>query len=314
MFASRRGFGDNKGMAFRLKKSESVPKGVKRLIRREIDQASAGLRNGDTGDEAIHDTRKRLKKIRAVLRLVRDALGKEVYQRENRAFRDAARPLTELRDAKVLLDALAQLKERPGRPLTEAQLTALDRGLQANLRSVRKHVLEEENGFAGSLRALAQARDRVGKWSFSAKGWSALGLGLKRIYKNGHRALAAAAAEPSVANLHEWRKEAKYLWHQLQVLEPACPDALGKLANEFRELTQLLGDDHDLAVLHETVAANAKAFGGEKVVQALTRVLARRRAELQQQAFLVGSHLYQEPPRVFTRRIKQCWKAWRATR
>jgi CHAD domain-containing protein len=137
---------------------------------------------------------------------------------------------------------------------------------------------------------------------------------LKRIYRNGHRALAAASAEPSVANLHEWRKQAKYLWHQLQVLEPACPDALSKLANEFRELTQLLGDDHDLAVLHETVAANPKAFGGDKVLQALTRALARRRAELQQQAFLVGSHLYQDPPRVFTRRIKKYWKAWRATR
>jgi hypothetical protein len=41
--------------------------------------------------------------------LLRDALGKKAYRRENTALRDAARPLSAVRDGRVLLDALNSL-------------------------------------------------------------------------------------------------------------------------------------------------------------------------------------------------------------
>jgi CHAD domain-containing protein len=41
--------------------------------------------------EAVHSARKELKKARATLRLLRDALSDAVYKRENAALRDAAR-------------------------------------------------------------------------------------------------------------------------------------------------------------------------------------------------------------------------------
>jgi CHAD domain-containing protein len=312
-------------MAFALKKGESLARGVKRIVRAELDKAVDGLRNGHAEDETIHDARKRFKKVRAVLRLVRDALEDHDYRRENIAFRDAARPLTELRDSKVLVDALAGLKDfsarstarassdqRAGKTstLTSAQLAALDKGLQAHQRSVRKRVLTNGKALTAVARAIEQARDRVRDWSFTGNGWSGLAGGLKRVYKRGSRAFVAAAADPSVANLHEWRKLAKYLWHQIQIVERACPDELGKLANEFHELSQLLGDDHDLAVLGQTVATRPKAFGGDRVLRALRRVIDQRRTELQGQAFAVGSRLYDERPRVFVKRIKKCWKNW----
>ena len=65
------------------------------------------------------------------------------------------------------------------------------------------------------------------------------------------RRLAAAADDPTVEDLHEWRKQAKYLWNQLQVLEPLWPAVMEELANQAHELGRLLGDDHALAVLRE---------------------------------------------------------------
>ena len=44
------------------------------------------------------------REIRVGLPLAGAELGEEVYRRENAAFRDAGRPLTEIRDARVLLD------------------------------------------------------------------------------------------------------------------------------------------------------------------------------------------------------------------
>jgi len=93
-------------MAFQLKPQESVRKGIKRLVRKQIDTALEGLRTQDTSDPVVHEARKCFKKVRALLRLVRDELDDKVYRDENTCFRDAGRPLTAVRDAKVLIEAL----------------------------------------------------------------------------------------------------------------------------------------------------------------------------------------------------------------
>jgi hypothetical protein len=93
-------------VAFRLKAGKSVSKGVKRIARRQMDKALDLLRSKGGGDESVHDARKAFKRVRSVLRLVRDEIGEKTYRRENRRFRDGARPPTEVRDAKVLVEAL----------------------------------------------------------------------------------------------------------------------------------------------------------------------------------------------------------------
>src|SRR5262249_36869214 len=64
-------------MAFALKADESAAKGVKRLVRKQIRNAIESLTKpaGAKQEEAVHDARKRFKKVRALLRLVRPELG-----------------------------------------------------------------------------------------------------------------------------------------------------------------------------------------------------------------------------------------------
>jgi CHAD domain-containing protein len=132
------------------------------------------------------------------------------------------------------------------------------------------------------------------------------------VYKQGYRAAAAASADATAENLHEWRKQAKYLWHQLQILEPVWPGLMDELGNQLHELTRALGDEHDLAVLREKVTAEPDAFGGDNALETLLALIDRRREELRQEAFLLGRRLYCDRPRVFTARMKSYWKAWKA--
>jgi predicted secreted Zn-dependent protease len=62
-------------MAFRLKPGRSVASEIRRIVLRQIEAATVGLKAiGDPeSDEAVHDARRRVKKIRAVIRLVRPA-------------------------------------------------------------------------------------------------------------------------------------------------------------------------------------------------------------------------------------------------
>jgi CHAD domain-containing protein len=309
MLARRASEGYNIKMAFQLQIDESVGECVKRLVRRQLDKAHKSLRQSDERDQAIHDARQCFKKVRALLRLVRDELGEKVYREENRYFRDAARPLTAIRDATVLIETLDKLVDHFVEQISATAFGQVREALLADKRSVYKRVLGDEDAIAKVTAAAKSARSRIRDWPIAHEGWLALEPGLKRVYRNGCRALAGAFAEPSAQNMHEWRKQAKYLWHQLQVLEPIRAPILKGLCDQARQLSQLLGDDHDLTVLRQKIVADPEGFGGAVTVGSLTALIDRRRLELQSEAFQLAQRVYVDKPNRFTNRIKGYWKA-----
>ena len=88
-------------MSFELKPDDSVRKNVRRIARRQIDDALEQLTGSAkvTRDEAVHEARKAFKKVRALLCLVQPAIGAKTYREENDCFRGAGKPLSAVRDA-----------------------------------------------------------------------------------------------------------------------------------------------------------------------------------------------------------------------
>src|SRR5918997_4732474 len=101
---------------YRLSPGEPLPDEIRRVARGRIDHALDELRgkSDSTREEAVHEARKDMKKLRALLRLVRGDLGDRVYRRENQCFRDTARELSGMRDADVMLATLGDLEARYG--------------------------------------------------------------------------------------------------------------------------------------------------------------------------------------------------------
>jgi CHAD domain-containing protein len=297
-------------MAFHLKQDESVRKGIRRIARKEIDKAHEGLTGQVTSsaDETVHDARKRFKRLRAVVRLVRAEVGRRECRRENLRFRDAARPLSEVRDAHALCEALDKLTERFAQEAPPETWQPLREALQQRERRVSHEVLEKSDALAQAVAALDEARPRLKRWPLG-DGFSALADGLKRSYKLGRQAHSRAAADPATENLHEWRKRVKDLWHHVQILQPARPDVLEELADKTHELGDLLGDDHDLAVLREQL--NGGTLAPDANVDAITPLIDRRREELQRSALERGEELFREKPKDFVTRLKAYWRQWR---
>jgi CHAD domain-containing protein len=292
-----------------------VAKGIHRIVCEQIDKALDSLTpqaNNSLRTEAVHDARKAFKKVRAVLRLVRSDLGSKVYRRENTCFRDAGRPLTEVRDAKVFVDALDKLTEHFAGQVSARRFAKVRQALQVNQRAVCRRVLHKEDALAKVAGAVQSARKRSRKWAVGPDKWSSVGKGLKRVYQTGLRAFTMAAADPTVANLHEWRKQVKYLWHQLQILEKTWPNVMKGLANQAHELAGHLGDNHDLAMLRQKLVDEAEKFGTAGTREALLALIDLRRDELQQAALLLGRRLYHDRPGAFADRLKTFWKVWRS--
>ena len=308
-------------MAFQLKANESVSDGIRRNVRGQIEKALKHLgakrkphqRGAAENEPDPKEVRKSFKKVRAALRLVREDLGNDVYREENLCFRDAGRLLREVRDAMVLVESADKLTSQEFPTSVEAGAFAKIReALLANQQEVTRRVLDEDRAVTAVEEVANRALARLPDWRIKRDGWAALERGLRRTYRTGHRALALAAENPTVLNLHECRKQARHLRGQLQLLEAAWTGSEKGLGDQTQKLSQLLGDDHDLAILRETLAADPLAYGGHRILKGVFAVIDRRREELERQAFTIGRKLYKDSPRVFTSRIEAYWKAWAA--
>ncbi len=87
---------------------------------------------------------------------------------------------------------------------------------------------------------------------------------------------------------------------------------MAALAKEARDLSDYLGDDHDLAVLHQFIVESVEGSGNSAQGQGLIALIERRRAQLQWLAQSAGQRLYAEAPGDFVNRIEAYWQVWRS--
>jgi CHAD domain-containing protein len=290
-------------MAFRLRRREKLNAALRRIAGERLDAALKGLSDRSDADGAVHEARKDMKRLRALLRLMRSSLGAQDYRRENVAYRDIARQLATARDAKVLLDTLSALESELDGEVSNEALADIRSALSAG-----RDQASREESVRAALVGLEAARLRLKTLRLKEDEWPALAGGLKRLYRCGRRGYALAAAGGDSQALHDWRKEVKYLWHGLQLLEAMWPKIMGKLADEAHLLADLLGDDHDLAAL--TDCLNAEAVGAQ-ALSPLRDLIGKRRRALQAKAVRLGAKLYAEKPGAFVKRHQAYWQAWK---
>jgi CHAD domain-containing protein len=275
---------------------------ARRVVLKETAKAVAGLTDHwPVSDEAIHDARKRLKKARAALRLARGALRAREFGRQNEAFRDAARPLSAVRDARILLEAFDELARRAP-PRERRDFAAVRSVLVADPIRARRRVLPDRDALQTVLNPLRRGSRLAKDWR-PGGGWPALRPGFRRIYRAGREALTAARARPTAEHLHEWRKQAKYLWHALEILQPIRPAAIAKRAKQAHRLSDLLGEDHDLAVLRRRLE-RARGRIGPKALETAIRRIEPRRRRLVAEAMNLGARIYAERPREYVKHFE----------
>ena len=296
-------------MAYELSRTESGTQAARQAVRHQLKNALEALDHGRVTDRCVHAARKDLKRARAALRLLRHGLARSTYKRENAAIRDAARPLSALRDSAVLLAQLEQLLKRHGAAAHALRLEGLRRLLRRERRQTRRSAAAP-GSLRGPISALRALHARSGRWRVGEHGWSVLGAGLQHVYGKARKAMGVAQAKRSADNLHEWRKQTKYLWHQLQLLQPLWPGQIGELADEVHQLADYLGDDHDLAVLRAKIEERRESLPDAGSRGALLALIDRCRIELQDKAFVLGERIFREKPRSFAARFGRYWSEW----
>lgn len=308
------------GDGFAIGRREPLAVGLRRVT---VDQFDGALRSmaQDPMDLAVHEVRKATKRVRALLRLVRTQLGDDRYRTENAVLRDTARLLAPLRDADGVVISVEAIRDRYGSQLRSTAFADLTVRLAERRRRVFERTVDEDDWprVAYSLRS---ARARYAAWpvddeaarahgmSVVNHGFGSVGPGLTSTYRRGRQEMAEATTRPTADNFHAWRKRAKYLRHQMELLSPLFPEVLEGYAAALGRLGEVLGDEHDLAELLRFLAANPAYVPDPTERSMLVALVQHRRAELQTAALSLGSRVYAETPNRFTRRVADYWSAW----
>ena len=286
-------------MSYRLERGEAVPDGIRRIVREEADSAIKHLTNtaARRREEAIHEARKSIKKIRGVLRLVRPDLGR-AYRDQNRALREAGRRLSQIRDAEAVLEVFDELVQRYRGELQKDAWTAIRRGLERDKREV-----EEASGIDSVARQAATTLRRVGRdvknWPLQCDGFQAIESGFADTYKRGRRALADVRRDPMPENYHYFRKRVKDHWYHVRLLENVWTEEMKAREASLKDLQTWLGDDHNLFVLRE------------KLQEGLFRALADQyQKELREKSVSLGLRVYEQKPKRFAQSMCHLWEAW----
>ncbi len=268
------------------------PAEILALLLRQVRAARDALAMQEaSADDHIHLARKMLKRARASLRLLRSAVGETAYAGGNAELRDAVRPLARARDAQAAIETLDRLLAREKTARGRAALEQL----RPRLHKTRADATRELRA-AGTMQACVQAVEtslsRFNRQRIRGDAPGVLSAGLERIYLRGRKSLAAVAADYSDENLHELRKQAKFLEHALEMF------ARGENANRARQIrlaksiASRLGDDHDLGLLHGQISGWPAAKRG--YYAAVLERIAQRRAQLQRKALKQAKAIYEK--------------------
>lgn len=291
-------------MSFCFKKKESVTKAVRRLCCERVDDALKLLKTGDHFD-AVHDVRKEIKKLRAVLRLVRSGIGETAYAGATDALRGAAGRLNAMRDAQVRLAALEILVKNSNGRMPRKSLPKIQNALREDCQAEEKKLGKTVDS---AKKFLVEARKQLGSLKVRPNNWNAVAPGLKKIYRRGRKAFALAKRQPSPDHFHAWRKRVKDLSNQLRLVCPARPARIKPRMENLEKLGDLLGDDHDLFMLGQFVGKQLKRPREKKPVE---EIIAARQKKLRAEALELGAAFYTKKPKRFCRQLGDGWKSWR---
>jgi CHAD domain-containing protein len=200
---------------------------------------------GGTDDEAIHDLRVAIRRIRTLLKLVRPIYGRFHTDAVRDAFTQLHRATGAMRDEEVLEETLADVDVpafTPWRTRRKARERALRRGVVAHLKTPE---LPRARTLLEALIALPvkPARDKdLAKFA-------------RRVIERARGGVESRRDTPTtdVVGLHELRIAYKELRYAAELFAEALPTDLAAMAGPAAKFQKRLGEIHDLDMALMTI-------------------------------------------------------------
>ncbi len=201
---------------------------------------------------SIHECRKNLKMFRALIRLLKYAISRELFSELNLEARNISRFLAEFRDYDSALEACDR---------NYAHLTSYHKNL--NTRVKHKILKIQQNNHFNLNKVAEFSSNGIGKLVWFIDQIIPETISLKAItdaylkmYKKNKQYVLRLTIENTVDEFHEWRKQVKYLRYQVMFLSSAWPSYSFFLENELHILSDFLGNMQDNQLVNDLIVHN----------------------------------------------------------
>lgn len=294
-----------------FQKHESVRQGSVRLAE-SLAAAAARLACLPETEfaSAVHGQRLLLKRSRALLRLLRPALGANQTSRLEDRLRSASRALSPARDQEVGKTLLQELAIEANTDRQKAVQGVLDRYVRiaSTEGSTAKRTRAALKRAASELARLAPALRRC---TWKLRGWSVIEAGLRDALRRARRRFRSASTLSRETAFHDWRRTVKTVQYQLGFLRPASRARLTLVIDSLDRLGSGLGTEHDLALLGTRLVKDARRLGPAQAIAPVRAMVANRQQFHRKEALKQGRRLFARRPADFLESLHRAWKRWR---
>ncbi len=283
-------------MSYRFHKNEPVPLALRRILLEELDGARVELVVAAADAEALHEVRKRIKRMRALMRLGRDGL--EPIRAEGIVLRDIGRMLAAHREA----DALVEILRHEAASAGSADLRLLEETVRLH-QAARAPLRERQADLVRARRLMGGVRRRIASSEIGEIGRKECLRRLRRAYRHAREQWWITFSQPTDEHLHEWRKRTKIVLNQLRLIRPWAGPGFPRVRTCLTEIDARLGQARDFAHL-------AGILRGVPVAEVPLRYGFGLRARLDHEvddhlsrAFAIGRRFFRGGPRAFQDRV-----------
>jgi CHAD domain-containing protein len=289
-------------MQFTLRADKPLAEEIQRIAFVQLDGIDKQLMllKHDRQD-SIHQMRKHIKRIRALLRLLGNTFGKRRLKTENRRFRDMARLFAFQRDEDAQFETFERLTPRlinafPDVDFQQCRAVLISRQHKAVEQSIKNQAKSAQKMLVKARKAITDVPLKVTH--------QLLRKHFKQTSKQARHAFTLAMNEPVEERFHEWRKSIKDLLYQSELLKKICltkKNGLLKksgsvISKKYRtrldQLAEILGDHHDICEMLMRTKMEPQWLGGGMNAGALEVFLEDYRKELERQATQSGLTIF----------------------
>jgi len=292
-------------MSYRLDPALPMSEALRCAALAELDIAHTSLASESDRHTGVHSARKCFKRLRSLLLLARPGMPEPVFGNLTARVASIGKGLAAARDAQALLDAVGKLERNTTRGDGEGPIQSI-RGWLHKRRHAAEQSLEQSTA-SEAMSQLLELRPAFTGLAVYPDDFSPLAKGLERCYRATRKSFKVTFHTDEAEDIHEWRKGVQHHWRQMQLLTPCWPSELSARADAARALSQLLGDDHDIAMLIHLVSTPTMTFGSPEETAAFVKRCRKRHKALRRDAKVRGERLFVEKPRPFTARINAYW-------
>ncbi|WP_337267280.1 CHAD domain-containing protein [Oryzifoliimicrobium ureilyticus] len=297
-------------MSFRIRPDKDFTEEFKGVACEQLDAAIEQLQRKPDGlHAAVHNMRKRLKRVRSLIRLT-EKVAPDAASNENARFRDLAKSLSLVRDATALIGTVEKLQEQA--KMEDAQ-AALSR-VKDQLIKRRDHLAQtvsDVDSLSRTITQLQQGRDTLACLNFpssSRKNARMLAKSWRRTTKKAQKALLGCHQLSSDDDFHRLRKRTYdyRLFHLL--LRDVWPSAMKAKYDVAKGLVERLGFVNDLAVLSTLLDEEPHLVSSNGDVSFLLDAIITARQENRQTALKDADRLFSDDADEEAERIELLWR------